>query len=336
MVDEVENLGGLELVKNLAAPLLADQVDGEAFINAFIEQRGSENYQPIAWAVIDRHHDWLIDRALNKPELIKDPAIRQRVQSLLNAPTDDVDDDHPPRRAQFEDRDGDPPADDVDLEALPPAVQQRLKRLDALEAQMADFNRYRETEQERREREEQERQASIATERLTDLNGRVFAPMDTLIAPVMLSTEIDQRARDQENEMIRSDIRRRVVDELTADPEAKALYQKIHGAHVVGYRDAMLKGDRVRANNLARAVADDIRMLKERVDTATKRHIKHFEKVYGAQVKVDEQTRQQAGERKVVVSTSSGPAPVNAPEAERKNVDWSINSLIREADQKGI
>jgi hypothetical protein len=160
--------------------------------------------------------------------------------------------------------------------------------------------------------------------------------MDTLIAPVQLSAEIDPKARDRENEMIRADILRRALDDLTANPEAKALYQKIHKAHVVEYRDAMLKGDRVRANNAARGVADDIRQLKEKVDEATKRHIKHFERVYGAQIKVDEQTRDKAGERKVVVSTSGVAAPVGAPVGERKNVDWSVDSLIREADQKGI
>jgi len=328
VVDEVETLGGLDLVKSVAAPLLANEVNGDAVLDTITAERGQDAYESVAWAVINRHNDWLIARALERPDTIKDPEVRQRVLSLLNARPGDTDDD-PPRRTGYEESDADPPAGDEDLTTLPPSVQARLKRLDVLEAQMADLNKYRETEQQRREREDRER----VEERTADLNGRVFGPMKTLIAPVRFSTEVDPQKAESENAMIRADIEARVVRELENNQEARALYREIHGAHVVEYQQAMLAGDKLRANKAAKGVVEKIRELKEKVDETTKRHIKHFEKVYGAQSQVDQQTLAKAGERKVVTGSSGVAAPIEPPQKKTSNI-WDTGEMIAEANAR--
>ena len=73
------------------------------------------------------------------PESIKDPTLRQRVQSLLTSRRSD--DDHGDQ--DLETDDAEPPASGaVDLESLPPALRAEILEFRQLKPQIAELTRY--------------------------------------------------------------------------------------------------------------------------------------------------------------------------------------------------
>ncbi|MGA9771675.1 MAG: hypothetical protein WBV94_21775 [Blastocatellia bacterium] len=331
--DEVESLGGLDLVRSIASPLLREQLDGEEVLRTIEAERGKDNYETVAWAVMDRHGDWLVQRALQNPDQIKSPALRERVKSLISQPARDV--NEPARAHAFEDDEPDlPDSGERDLDLLPKWAKAQILELQQLKPAVEGLKKFQQSEEERRVQKEREEQESIATTRVADLEQRAFGPMFTLVTPLKFSTEVDLQKAETENQMIREDIQQRVVREIRGNEALRAVYLDIHGKYVVEYRDAMLAGDKVKANNAARSVAEKIRDFKEKVNEVTQRHIKHFETVYGAGIKADEQIRADAGMRKVVTGTT-GAAPLAPIEEKPKSGStWDIQSAIEEANRK--
>lgn len=314
---EIEDLGGMDLVKTISKPLLDADFNPSAVRTVIKENRGSDAYESLAWDFYKEHGDDYIAAALKFPNTIKSPELRASVTSFLEfqrtggatitapvaaLPATSTDD--------FEEDDDD----------LPDPVKRKLSHLEAkqkeVEQSLAELNRLREQEAERQRIEREAGQKNLVATRTASLNTEITAVLDNNLSPIKFSTAIDPKIAEKENHDYKRELMTLIVADVDADANAQALYEKAYEKYA--------KGDRIGAREI-------VKSLKTRLNDVAQARIGAYSSRFS--VKRNEETRVEGETRKIL--TGSGAAPTISPPEQQGGDIWDINRTIREARALG-
>lgn len=274
-VDKIGGLEELELMTSLATPLMAAELDPDAFYTAIIENRGRNAYEKLAWSQFDRNATSYADEIFNNPnfnlDLIRDPNLRAQVAQVRSgaapapAPAAPVPSYQPAPQPAVSARPAALPAINLEDFDLPKevtefiaAAQSQAATIASIQVRQDEFDRLQREEQERRNQEAQRTNETVTQTRLVALTSQIHTVIDSLLTPVAFSTQIDAALASAENADTRADIKARVIHDLEADSAFGDIYHRA--------KEAYQKGDRIGAR-------EDVRQIKQIVDAKVKERI---------------------------------------------------------------